>query len=98
MAATQRPIVVGTFPSQAQAEKAIRELRAAGFAPGRIGFAMRDVTSASPPRHEPTDAEGLAVGAIAGGFAGTITGGALGVLLGTVVSLALPGIGPVLGA
>ena len=89
----QHSTVVGVFDAAARAEKAIRELRDAGFPAGQIGFAMRDPGAAGPAL-----AQTPAFGAAAGGVTGALTGGALGGLLGTAASFVVPGVGVLIGA
>src|SRR5262249_13605070 len=82
---------------RAGAEKAVGELRKAGFSAEQVGFAMREphkaeVTEAAPGRPD------VAVRGVVGGTAGSVAGGVLGVLLGTLVTAAVPGVGPVAAA
>ena len=81
--------VVGMFTNRPDAEKAIRELKTAGFGEDRIGVALQN-------REEQRDlmettgseaAEGAATGAVSGGLVGGVIG-----LLG---SLLIPGVGPI---
>ncbi|MCC6420334.1 MAG: hypothetical protein IT429_19030 [Gemmataceae bacterium] len=94
MTVAPRSTVVGVFQDHAQAERAVRDLLAAGFPKEDIGYLARH------PPGEPVegadDVEGLggAVGAYSGVAAGTILGG----ILGAAVSVAVPGFGPLLGA
>lgn len=82
--------VVGLFHHRSAAERAIRDLRNAGFEKERIGVAMQDRVEQgdllADTGGEP--AEGAAKGAVSGGLVGGLIG-----LLG---SLLVPGIGPVL--
>jgi hypothetical protein len=95
MATSDQLTVVGVFPDRLTAEAAVHELRAAGFDPDDIGFAMRDTVA-------PEDAEAIEemdTGARAGEGAvtGLVTGGVVGGLAAAAVSLLVPGVGPVIG-
>src|SRR5262245_62893317 len=94
MAAAQRPIVVGVFADTDHAEKAIRELLAAGFRKEEIAFLQRD--RSAPP--DESDQQTSGTGAFVGGTAGAATGVILGGVLVAAVSIAVPGFGPLLGA
>ena len=91
---TRRPeTVVGLFKDTAQAERAIRDLKAAGFSDSRIGVIMQD---RAEERRLATDTgtkagEGAAAGAVGGG----VFGGLVGLLAG-VGALVIPGIGPII--
>jgi hypothetical protein len=82
----RRATAVAVFETSGQADAAVNELRAAGFADDRIGVVHR-YAGASGDRTGESMAEGLAVG--------TAAGGALGVLGGlAVVAGVLTPIGP----
>jgi uncharacterized protein (TIGR02271 family) len=90
---TTSATVVGLFPNQADAERAIQRLKEEGFSEDQIGVALRD-------RERQKDliagtgtqaAEGAATGAIGGG----VLGGVIGLLAG-VGALAIPGVGPII--
>jgi uncharacterized protein (TIGR02271 family) len=88
-----RGTVVGLFHDTTQAEQAIRDLKAAGFADRQIGVLMQD---RDEQRRFATDTgtkagEGAATGALSGG----VLGGILGLLAG-VGALAIPGVGPII--
>jgi uncharacterized protein (TIGR02271 family) len=91
---TNRSTVVGVFHSPSEAQKAIRELKAAGFTDSEIGVASHDKEGAYGG-HGVTEGEGnksgtgAAVGATAGLGAGALWG--LGIVAGV-----LPAIGPVI--
>jgi len=85
--------VVGLFRSQPQAERAIHDLKDAGFPDDRIGVVMQD-----PEQQQQLSAdmgtkagEGAAMGALGGG----VLGGVLG-LLAEAGALVIPGIGPII--
>ena len=85
--------VVGLFRDEAQAERAIRDLKAAGFSDKQIGVIMQDQEA---QRRLATDTgtkagEGAATGAVSGGVLGGIVG-----LLAGVGALVIPGIGPII--
>ena len=75
-----RGAIVGLFRNQADAERAIRDLKEAGIDESRIGVAMRDPNSQRELAEDAT---------------GGILGGAVGLLAG-VGSLAIPGVGPII--
>jgi uncharacterized protein (TIGR02271 family) len=85
--------VAGLFRNTAQAERAIRDLKAAGFTDNQIGVIMQD---RAEERRLATDTgtkagEGAAAGAVGGG----VLGGLVGLLAG-VGALVIPGIGPII--
>src|SRR5918911_1987969 len=85
--------VVGLFPNQIDAERAIQRLKQEGFAENQIGVAIKD-RSRQTELIEGTGtqaAEGAATGAIGGG----VLGGVIGLLAG-VGALAIPGVGPII--
>ena len=90
-----RETVVGVFHSHAEAQKAVRELKAAGFTEKQIGIAsqQRGDSADAALHHDGSDeskaGEGAAIGAATGLGAGALWG--LGVVAG-----ALPAIGPVI--
>ncbi|QDT14018.1 DUF2382 domain-containing protein [Alienimonas californiensis] len=87
---TARDTVVGVFHSHAEAQKAVRDLKAAGFDDDQIGVASRDREGTFAEQNEETMAEeGAVAGAATGLGAGALWG--LGIVAG-----ALPAIGPVI--
>jgi len=86
-------VVVGVFQDRAMAERAVEQLKDAGFDDDQIGFVVRDqggdqgmkVTDETAETGSP--GEGAAVGAISGGI--------LGGIIGAAAALLIPGIGPV---
>lgn len=82
MAMTQGTIAVGVFPDDAQARRAIDELKRAGFSDDEIGFLTRARTG---------EISNEVMGDAASGAVG---GGLLGGLLGAAAALLIPGIGP----
>lgn len=94
MTAENRSTVVGVFEDQSAAQKAVAELRRAGFAEDHIGVVRRDTQGAAARQDiETGDATsnvgtGAATGAIAGAGVGALW--ALG-----IVTLGLPAVGPV---
>ena len=95
MTITQYKRAAGLFYSRDEAEKAVRELKAAGFDMDRISVVAKDADKVAG--HDTTEDignkadEGAAKGAVTGGVLGGITGLLVG--LGT---LAIPGVGPIL--
>ena len=94
MADTERPTVVGVFEDRRQAERAVGELRRAGFPDDRVGFIARERGAAGPPEGgcdtNTRTEEGMT--------AGVLTGGAAGALAGAVAAGLIPGVGPVIAA
>jgi hypothetical protein len=88
--------VVGVFGDRVAARRAAEALPGAGIDRGRITLLMPGEVGASAERVPTTEAEapgiGRALGAVVGGAAGA-TGGAQ---LGTLVSVFVPGIGPII--
>jgi hypothetical protein len=84
---TERETVVGIFDNRTDAERAIEELRRAGFTDDHIGFAMKG-TEADLRQGESKDGEGA--------LGGAVTGGAIGGVLGAVAAGLIPGVGPVI--
>jgi uncharacterized protein (TIGR02271 family) len=85
--------VVGLFHKTIAAERAIRDLKDAGFTDRQIGVLMRD------PDEQRKLAEGTGTRAGEAAAAGAITGGALGGLVGALAgigALVIPGIGPII--
>jgi uncharacterized protein (TIGR02271 family) len=92
---TQRETVVGVFQTRDQAQRAIEELKSAGFRGEDIGVLMQNREGAKDLAGETGTKAGQAAGV------GATTGGVLGALGGLLVglgALAIPGIGPVLAA
>ena len=89
---TGRTTIAGLFPERAAAERAINDLKDAGFRPDDVGVAMRDRTEQGELAEETGTkaAEGATTGALGGG----LLGGLVGFLVG-IGALAIPGIGPV---
>jgi uncharacterized protein (TIGR02271 family) len=85
--------VVGLFRDTAQAERAIRDLKAAGFSDQQIGVVMQD---RSEERRLAADTGTKAgEGAVAGAVGGGLLGGTVGLLAG-IGALVIPGIGPII--
>ena len=91
----QQSTIVGVFDDRLQADRAVDELRRAGFRDDQIGVAMRhDVGSvAADAVTDATDADGSEAGT--GAMAGILTGLGLGALAGLgVLSGVIPVVGP----
>ena len=89
---TGRHVVAGLFGSRDAAERAIMDLKNAGFSGSDIGIAMRD-RNAQGELVTDTGTH-AAEGAVGGALAGGALGGILGFLVGAG-ALAIPGVGPV---
>ncbi|MGH7578865.1 MAG: general stress protein, partial [Gemmatimonadales bacterium] len=79
--------IVALFRRQPQAERAIRDLKDAGFSTDRIGVVMQDPARDQQLTHETDTMAGE--GATAGAISGGVIGGVLGLLAG-VGALAIP--------
>jgi hypothetical protein len=88
--------LVGIFYSHTDAEAAVQELVAKGFSQDQFVLMTpeREDTALTPDSAKPEPLG--ACGASAGQVGGAITGFASGILGGAIVSLALPGVGPVI--
>ena len=95
MVTTQYKRAAGLFYSRDEAEKAVRELKQAGFDMDRVSVIAKDADQVAG--HDTTEDignkadEGAGTGAVTGGILGGLTGLLVG--LGT---LAIPGVGPIL--
>jgi len=90
----QRSTVVGVFTDRVHADKAVSELRKAGFREDQIGLAMRHTDAGTDAT---TDDEGSHAGS--GAVTGVLTGLGLGALAGLgVLSGVIPVIGPAIAA
>jgi len=97
MTVQQRSTVVGVFADRQQADRAVDELRKAGFRDDQIGVAMRYDEGASGSTTAATDADDSHAGS--GAMAGILTGLGLGTLAGLgVLSGIIPVIGPAIAA
>jgi uncharacterized protein (TIGR02271 family) len=102
MATNQNSVVVGVFEDEERAQRAVTELKSAGFDDGQIGFAMRGGESVSADMGDgDTETTGMSDtdtrgGTREGGVMGAITGASLGSIVGAAAALLLPGVGPVL--
>jgi len=89
--------IAGVFDSQGDAEKALNELKEAGFSPDQVSVVAKDTreTQTMVERSDMGGAEttGIGTGALLGG----LTGGLAGWLVG-IGALAIPGIGPIVAA
>jgi uncharacterized protein (TIGR02271 family) len=91
-AAKQNYTVVGVFEDRADADRAVAELKKAGFRDDQIGVAMRHVQGTA-------DADATGTYAEEGTIAGVLTGLGLGALAGLgVLSGVVPVIGPAIAA
>jgi uncharacterized protein (TIGR02271 family) len=85
--------VVGLFRDTAHAERAIRDLKAAGFTDRQIGVIMQDRTEER--RLAGDTGTKASEAATAGAVGGGVVGGIVGLLAG-VGALVIPGIGPII--
>lgn len=88
---------VGTFASRPEAEKALYELRDAGFNMDKVSILVQNAEGqeqVSGADYEKSKGEQAAGGAKAGATAGGVTGGIIG-LLPSLGVLAIPGVGPI---
>jgi len=87
--------VYGIAKTEAQAERIVSELQAAGFENERLSVLLPDRSGTRDLAHEKSSK--APEGATAGAGAGAALGGALGLLAG-VGTLAIPGLGPLIAA
>ena len=86
-------VVVGVFQDRTTAERAVQQLKNAGFRDDQIGFVARDqgagqgTTATGETAETGTTGERAAAGAVGGGI--------LGGIIGAAAALLIPGIGPV---
>jgi len=92
MAMNQNAAVVGVFQDRAQAERAVDDLKRAGFNDEQIGFVARDGSGDAGATETTNTGEGTPGGGAVGGAVG---GGILGGILGAAAALLIPGIGPI---
>lgn len=86
--------VVGIFTERAAAERAMRAIEAAGIPRDKISLVFpEDRSLAGVPT---TEAEPPGIGRAIGGVVGGATGAATGLQAGALVSMFVPGVGPVL--
>jgi uncharacterized protein (TIGR02271 family) len=93
---TGRSTVVGVFRDRDHANKAVDDLRRAGFRDDQIGYAMRGEESRlAGERGERGDEVTTDTGPGSGAATGAMTGGLLGAIAGAAASLLIPGVGPI---
>jgi hypothetical protein len=94
MATSESPALIAVFDDRDEAELAVDDLREAGFRDDQIGIVIRGRDAVAGGMI--TDAEGTkdAIGAVEGAAAGA----AIGAGFGALVTLLIPGVGPVLAA
>jgi hypothetical protein len=89
--------VAGVFDAQDDAQRALNELKEAGFTPDQVSVVAKD-TRETQTMVEGSDMAGAeTTGAGTGALLGGILGGAAGWLVG-IGALAIPGIGPIVAA
>ena len=102
MATDRNSVVVSAFEDEDRAQRAVTELKSAGFNDDQIGFAMRGGESVAASTGDgDTETSGMSDtdtrgGTREGGVMGAITGASLGSIIGAAAALLIPGIGPVL--
>jgi hypothetical protein len=89
--------IVGLFEGQEEADRAIRELEAAGFAHNQFSLVARDNIVQVVNRQEDREQGTVQAEEKLGPTGGAVIGGLTGLLIG-VAALAIPGIGPVIAA
>jgi len=95
MAATQRSTVVGVFEDNRNADKAVADLKKAGFRDDQIGVAMRNTVGSTDAGAGEETASHAGSGALTGALAGL----GLGALAGLgVLSGVIPVVGPAIAA
>jgi len=94
--------IVGIFADRTSAERALDDLKRAGFGVERMGVVLRDPTSAQDQEGitpaEASAPEERELGVTTGAVTGSVIGGATGALLAATGALVVPGIGPFLAA
>lgn len=94
---TMAHTVAGVFDAQSDAQKALNELKEAGFTPDQVSVVAKD-TRETQTMVEDSDMAGAETsGAATGALLGGLTGGIAGWLVG-IGALAIPGIGPIVAA
>lgn len=94
---TMSHTVAGVFHSPSDAEKALNELKSAGYTPDQVSVVAKD-TRETQTMVERSDMGGAeTTGAGTGALLGGLTGGIAGWLVG-IGALAIPGIGPIVAA
>jgi hypothetical protein len=95
-------VVIALFDDRAGAERAIRDLKNAGFSNEQLGAASQDPVGSGNPAGEKADRDdtspppGTLDGLTEGATVGAVTGGVMGGLLGMISALLLPGVGPLI--
>jgi hypothetical protein len=89
--ANLKPTLIAVFDDRLEAERAVRDLEAAGFRDSEIGFALRGLNTEQTGMITDTVGAKDARGAIAGATTGAVVGG----ILAAAASVLLPGVGPV---
>jgi uncharacterized membrane protein len=92
---TTKRTVAGMFSDSSHAERALNGLRDGGFTPEQVSIIAKE--SEDTRRIIENTEMGTAEAAGSGAVAGTVIGGIAGWLLG-ISALAIPGIGPIVGA
>jgi len=93
MNTTQRTTVVGVFDNSRDAQRAVEELRRAGFREDQIGVASHEREQTHPEKGTTTEETHAGTGAVTGALAGAGLGAAWGI---AAVAGLIPAIGPVI--
>jgi hypothetical protein len=88
--------VVGVFALRADGERAVRDLLAAGFSPDRVTLLTPHASDAQVQSVPTTEAEPPGIGRAIGAVAGAAAGAGGGMQAAALLTLAVPGVGPVL--
>src|SRR5687767_2290136 len=93
MALDRRETVVGVFPDSQRALDAVAALKDAGFEADDVGMLVPDPNEPGEAREVSGVGAGVGTGTVAGGVLGGLAGWLVG-----VSAIAIPGIGPLVGA
>ena len=93
-----RSTIVGLFRERAEAERAIQQLKQAGFRDDQIGYAYKGDDGAANAARSGKGEVTTDTGSGSGALTGAATGGVIGALAGAAASLLIPGVGPVIAA
>ena len=96
---TARGVIPCTFPDRASAERAVSQLRSAGFNDKDIGFVWADKNYDGGERRAEGSVPGRGTASEAGelGTSGALTGVGLGGIIGAIMAGLIPGVGIVAG-
>jgi hypothetical protein len=101
MEISEPKVVIGVFEDRVMADRAVGQLREAGFSDEQIGYARRGDDVGEKEVSTDTDTSGITSdtdtkgGTQEGLVMGAVSGGALGGIVGAAAALLIPGLGPV---